>query len=79
MVTSAANDLAFDRIAIGDTFEIERTFASEDVAAFARLSGDYSPLHMDPVYAATTEFGGCVEVLGEAILQARLGQISKRR
>jgi 3-oxoacyl-[acyl-carrier protein] reductase len=61
MVTPAdAAELAFEKIAIGDTFEIERVFETEDIAVFAKLSGDYSPLHMDPSYAATTEFGGCV-------------------
>ena len=27
------------------------------VEAFARLSGDTNPIHVDPVYAATTSFG----------------------
>lgn len=27
------------------------------VAAFAQLTGDYNPLHMDKAYASTTEFG----------------------
>lgn len=57
---SAAADRAFESIQVGDTFEIDRTFSREDVLAFAAVSGDFSPLHVDPEYAATTEFGACV-------------------
>ncbi len=55
-----AAELTFQDIAPGQTFEVERVFTVEDVAAFATLSGDHSPLHVDPGYAAGTEFGGCV-------------------
>src|SRR5215472_15470269 len=56
----AADDRPFYDLHVDDVFEIARTFSREDVLAFAALSGDYSPLHVDPEYAATTEFGGCV-------------------
>jgi 3-oxoacyl-[acyl-carrier protein] reductase len=55
-----ARDWAFHQLAVGDSFAIERVFTEEDVQSFARLSGDFSPLHVDPNYAGTTEFGGCV-------------------
>lgn len=38
----------------------ERTFTAADLAAFAELSGDYNPLHTDPVIARRTHFGECV-------------------
>jgi acyl dehydratase/NAD(P)-dependent dehydrogenase (short-subunit alcohol dehydrogenase family) len=38
----------------------ERTFALADLSAFAELSGDFNPLHTDPVAARRTQFGGCV-------------------
>ncbi len=56
----AAATLTFRDIQIGQRFEIERTFTADDVERFATLSGDWSPLHVDPAYAASTEFGGCV-------------------
>ncbi len=59
-IPSAADDRAFESIQVGDAFEIDRTFTREDVLAFAAVSGDFSPLHVDPEYAATTEFGTCV-------------------
>jgi len=31
-----------------------------DTLAFARLSGDFNPLHIDPVYARRTQFGAAV-------------------
>jgi acyl dehydratase len=34
-----------------------RTVSAADVALFASLTGDHHPLHTDPAYAATTEFG----------------------
>jgi 3-oxoacyl-[acyl-carrier protein] reductase len=50
----------FDEIAVGESFAITREFGVEDVLQFASLSGDYSPLHVDPAYAKATEFGNCV-------------------
>lgn len=55
-----AAKLTFADVRIGDIFAVERTFSEEDVAAFARISGDFSPLHVDDQYARTTEFGRCV-------------------
>ena len=52
--------LKFSDIELDQVFELERAFSREDTLAFAALSGDFSPLHVDPVYAAETEFGGCV-------------------
>ena len=52
--------LKFSDIEIGQVFEIERAFSREDTLAFAAVSGDFSPLHVDPAYAASTEFGDCV-------------------
>ncbi len=56
----AAAHLHFDDIAVGQSFELLRTFSAQDVHAFATLSGDYSPLHVDAAYAAGTEFGAPV-------------------
>lgn len=48
----------FEEFDIGDAFETaERTISEQDVLAFAALSGDNNPLHVDPQYAATTQFG----------------------
>ncbi|HEY1129913.1 MAG TPA: SDR family oxidoreductase [Roseateles sp.] len=55
--TPKADELGFADIAIGQVFEIERSFSAQDVQAFAAVSGDHSPLHVDPAYAAGTEFG----------------------
>lgn len=41
---------------IGQTETLSRRITAEDVAAFARLSGDYNALHIDEEFAARTEF-----------------------
>lgn len=41
---------------VGHTECLSRTITAEDVAAFARLSGDYNALHLDEEFAARTEF-----------------------
>lgn len=41
---------------VGDTYETEFSISQQQVDAFAELSGDKNPLHIDPEYAATTNF-----------------------
>jgi 3-oxoacyl-[acyl-carrier protein] reductase len=55
-VVPEPNVLTFQQIEIGQSWEIERTFSANDCDEFARLSGDFSPLHVDSEYARTTEF-----------------------
>lgn len=55
-----ADDIDFEDIQVGMEFSAEHAFSEADVWRFAELSGDYSPLHVDPDYAAGTEFGRCV-------------------
>ncbi len=40
--------------------QVERIFTLADLTAFAELSGDFNPLHTDPVAARRTQFGECV-------------------
>ena len=40
----------------GDEVEFAKTITAEDVEAFAKLSGDRNPLHMDDKFAARTHF-----------------------
>jgi 3-hydroxybutyryl-CoA dehydratase len=42
---------------VGDAAEISKTITDEDVRAFAELTGDRNPVHLDEEYAATTRFG----------------------
>jgi 3-hydroxybutyryl-CoA dehydratase len=51
-----SNDLLFEHIEVGSSAEFERSFTTQDVEEFARLSGDFNPLHMDESYAASTKF-----------------------
>ena len=34
-----------------------KTFSQDDQIAFARYSGDWNPIHVDPVYARRTQIG----------------------
>ncbi len=45
---------------IGDKASRTLTLTADHVESFARLSGDYNPLHFDEAYAATTPFGRLV-------------------
>ncbi len=50
--------LDFETITPGLTLESEaHVVTEEEIDAFARLSGDFHPLHMDEAYAAKTPFG----------------------
>jgi 3-oxoacyl-[acyl-carrier protein] reductase len=46
----------FNKIAAGDEACFHKKILDEDVEAFAKLSGDYNPLHMDAEFAHRTSF-----------------------
>jgi acyl dehydratase len=45
---------------VGQTAQRSLTLTSEHVETFARLTGDYNPLHFDEAFAKATRFGGLV-------------------
>jgi 3-oxoacyl-[acyl-carrier protein] reductase len=51
------NKLLIDEVYIGQTFEFVHTVTLADVNAFAILTGDYNPVHVDPDFAKRTLFG----------------------
>ena len=51
----------FDDIAVGDERLTPRVTVTEGhILAYAGVSGDFSPLHMDEIYGRSTEFGSRV-------------------
>ena len=53
MTRHRATVLGYNDLAVGDEWESAgRTVTEADVAAFAGLSGDFNPLHMDHAWAA---------------------------
>jgi acyl dehydratase len=45
---------------VGQTASRSLTLTAAEVAAYARITGDYNPLHFDESYAAQTKFGRLV-------------------
>lgn len=45
------------KLSIGDTAEITRTIAESDIEAFADVTGDHNPVHLDDEFAKNTRFG----------------------
>ena len=51
-----ADDKDFKDIKVGMKFGFEKFITENDVNLFAKLIGDYNPLHMDENYAKNTKF-----------------------
>lgn len=49
---------SFEALAVGMTAERARVVDEADVQAFAEVSGDRNPVHLDEDYARATPFGG---------------------
>lgn len=56
-LSKKADFLDYDRINVGDIHEFERQIDRADLNAFAELTGDFNPLHMDKNYGQKTRFG----------------------
>lgn len=67
--------LYFDELSLGQSAELSRTVGAADLQAFADVSGDNNPVHLDEDYARTTTFGGRIAhgMLSAAYISAVLG------
>ena len=59
---------------VGDSAEMQKTIGDEEVRAFAELTGDRNPVHLDEEYAARTRFGRRIAhgMLGASLISAVL-------
>tara|TARA_Y100001936_G_scaffold172728_1_gene169170 strand:- start:1234 stop:1665 length:432 start_codon:yes stop_codon:yes gene_type:complete len=51
------SELTFDQIEIGLTKEFQVNITQSLVDDFAKISGDFSPIHVDDEFAKSTKFG----------------------
>jgi len=65
----------FEDLSVGQSAEADRTVGAGDIDAFAAVSGDVNPVHLDADYAATTPFGERIAhgMLAGAFISAVLG------
>ncbi len=56
MMLETANGLFFEDIDLDMSAQLTRTVQEGDLVAFADITGDYNPVHMDASYAAETMF-----------------------
>ncbi len=50
--------LTYDEIELGMCASLENTVSEGDIQAFATITGDHNPVHLDAAYAAGTPFKG---------------------
>jgi 3-hydroxybutyryl-CoA dehydratase len=72
---SAVQGFYFDELSVGQAVEISRVVGAADIEAFAEVSGDNNPVHLDEDYARTTQFGERIAhgMLSAAYISAILG------
>ena len=46
-----------DELQVGQAAEMAKTVTAADIALFARVTGDFNPVHVDAVAAAQSRFG----------------------
>ena len=69
------NAIPIARLSVGDRASMTRAFTQADVEAFARVSGDQNPAHLDEDYAKGTMFGTRIVhgMLSASLFSALLG------
>ena len=67
--------LYFEDLSVGQTAEITKIVGAADIDAFAAVSGDTNPVHLDEEYARGTTFQGRIAhgMLSGAYISAVLG------
>jgi 3-hydroxybutyryl-CoA dehydratase len=62
-------------IKVGDKASFSKTVTDQDIVAFANVTGDVNPLHLDDAYASKTRFKGRIAhgMLSAGFISAALG------
>jgi 3-hydroxybutyryl-CoA dehydratase len=69
------NGRYLEELVIGQRAERRWVVTAADIEAFAAVTGDDNPVHLDEAYAATTQFGGRIAhgMLSASYISAVLG------
>ncbi len=67
--------LKFEELAVGQHVQSESEVSEAVIAAFADVSGDFNPVHLDEAFAASTPFKGRIAhgMLSAAYISALIG------
>ncbi len=68
-------NITYDELQVGQCARLSRTLNKDDISAFAAVSGDVNPAHVDPEYAGHTLFHGVIAhgMWGAALISRLLG------
>lgn len=68
-------NVTYDELHVGQSARLLRTVTLEDIQAFAAVSGDINPAHLNSEYANATLFNGVIAhgMLGAALISALFG------
>ncbi|MEM7058602.1 MAG: MaoC family dehydratase [Pseudomonadota bacterium] len=68
--------ICIEDLEIGMTRHVEKTVTDHDIMAFAEVSTDYNPVHMDESYAQETIFAGRIAhgMLTASLISAVIGE-----
>jgi 3-hydroxybutyryl-CoA dehydratase len=50
----------YEDIRVGDRADASKTVTEADISAFAELTGDFNPIHVDAEYAKHCRWEGCI-------------------
>lgn len=73
----AIDNITYQQLTIGQTARLTRTLSGDDILAFAAVSGDDNPAHVDADYADHTLFHGVIAhgMWGAALISRLLGTV----
>jgi 3-hydroxybutyryl-CoA dehydratase len=68
---------SIDELKVGDSAQFSKTITEKDINDFARVTGDFNPVHLDQGYAEKTIFKGRIahDLISVGLLSSILGNI----
>jgi 3-hydroxybutyryl-CoA dehydratase len=68
---------SIDELKVGDSAQFSKTITETDINDFARVTGDFNPVHLDQGYAEKTIFKGRIAhgLISVGLLSSILGNI----